>query len=157
MSKILCPVMLCLWWHELKSKILWYVMLVLFVSKILCSVMNLTIYKFWVSLRREHITAVSAESCTPQFNKKLSKSRQILSSFWQFLSCFPLRGQGGWDSRQFFENNWNEHQLKYKISFLPELLGLARYFVNSIIVNFVAENQASHWVASWRFTLRSRA
>ena len=43
-SKILCPVMLCLWWHELKSKILWYVMLVLFVSKILCSVMNLTIY-----------------------------------------------------------------------------------------------------------------
>jgi len=45
-SKILCPVMLCLWWHELKSKILWYVMLVLFVSKILCSVMNLTIYYY---------------------------------------------------------------------------------------------------------------
>ena len=44
MSKILWSVMLCLWWHELKSKILWYVMLVLFVSKILCSVMNLTIY-----------------------------------------------------------------------------------------------------------------
>ena len=43
LSKILCHVMLCLWWHELKSKILWYVMLVLFVSKILCSVMNLTI------------------------------------------------------------------------------------------------------------------
>ena len=46
LSKILCPVMLCLWWHELKSKILWYVMLVLFVSKILCSVMNLTIYYY---------------------------------------------------------------------------------------------------------------
>jgi hypothetical protein len=47
LSKILCPVMLsvmlCLWWHELKSKILWYVMLVLFVSKILCTVMNLTV------------------------------------------------------------------------------------------------------------------
>ena len=43
LSKILCPVMLCLWWYELKSKILWYVMLVLFVSKILCSVMNLTV------------------------------------------------------------------------------------------------------------------
>ena len=43
LRKILCPVMLCLWWHEIKSKILWSVMLVLFVSKILCSVMNLTV------------------------------------------------------------------------------------------------------------------
>ena len=43
LRKILCYVMLCLWWQELKSKILWYFMLVLFVSKILCSVMNLTV------------------------------------------------------------------------------------------------------------------
>ena len=34
--------------------------------------------------------------------------------FWRALSCSPLRGQGGWDLRQFFENNLNEHQLKYK-------------------------------------------
>ena len=43
-SKILCPVMLCLWWHELKSKILWYIMLVLFLSKILWFLMKLTIW-----------------------------------------------------------------------------------------------------------------
>ena len=43
LSKILCHVMLCLWWHEIESKMLLFVMLVLFVSKILCSVMNLTV------------------------------------------------------------------------------------------------------------------
>ena len=65
LSKILCHVMLCLWWHELKSKILWYVMLVKFVSKILCSVMNLTIvFSF---------SDYSGSNCQDQLGKRVWK------------------------------------------------------------------------------------
>ena len=40
---------------------------------------NLNIPAISQSLRRDHVTAVSAEFCTLQFDKKLSKSRQLLS------------------------------------------------------------------------------
>ena len=44
-------------------------------------VWNLNIPAISHSLRRDHVTAFSAEFCTLQFDKKLSRNRQLLSSF----------------------------------------------------------------------------
>ena len=95
MSKILWSVMLCLWWHELKSKILWYVMLVLFVSKILCSVMNLTIYWAFgysdtVQLHHSASTSNRIKEATHSIaHYNLSHWVKILSNNAFSFFCFP--------------------------------------------------------------------
>ena len=50
-------------------------------------VRNLNIPAISQSLRRDYVTAVSAEFCTLQFDKKLSRTRQIIELFFGELSA----------------------------------------------------------------------
>ena len=108
-------------------------------------------FEIWIlpplshSLRRDHVTTVSAEFCTPQFDKKLSRSRRLLSSFLAISQLFPPARAGQLRlTSVFWKMIWNEHQMKYKkISFVPNLPGLARLFINLINRELCCEKSSS--------------
>ena len=62
------------------------------------------------SLRQDYVTAVSAEFCTPRFNKKLSTTRQIIElPFGELSAVLPCVGRAAETHVSFVKNNLNEH------------------------------------------------
>ena len=103
MSKILWYVMLCLWWHELKSKILW------FVSKILCSVMNLNVCYYVLDFCQDQLGKrawkVLLYDDVVCFLEVLDLIFELLALIWATLRSLPWHA---FTNSQFdIGNSWN--------------------------------------------------